>query len=109
MAKDETPKKRPKVPFNGNDRGQGFTSERQPSPEAKKAGWEAKRAERLLTQKIIEKMTNGQKLDDYVEALYNAAVLGNAKAIDTINKGIEDQVEKMEVKHEGTPPIQIDL
>ena len=41
----------------GNELNQGFTSEKQPTSEQKKAGWEFKRQQKLLTQKIIEKLT----------------------------------------------------
>jgi len=106
---DKTPKKRPKIPFTGVKDGKSFTSENQPSPEAKKAGWEEMRAKKLLTQKIVEKLTGGKTLEEYVEALYQLATIdGNSKAIETINKGIEDQVDKSEVKHEGTAPIIIE-
>lgn len=103
----KTTKKRPAKPFNGSE-GKVFSTDNQPSPEAKKQGWEERRAQKLLTQKIIEKMTSGKKLDDYVEALYKAAVMGNAKAIDTINKGIEDQIEQSQVDHKGLEPIIIE-
>lgn len=93
---DKNDQKRPKVPFKGGE-GKVFTSETQPSPEAKKAGWERKRQERLLTQKILEKMTEGKTLEDYVQSLITNAKLGNSKAIDTINKGIEDQVEQIDI------------
>lgn len=98
----ETPKNTKKSVIMGNVLGQGFTSEKQPTSEQKKAGWEQKRQQKLLTQKIIEKLTNGKTLDDYVDALFHLATIdGNSKAIETINKGIEEQVEKHEYKHEG--------
>ncbi len=82
----------------GNELGQGFTSEKQPTSEQKKAGWEVKRQQKLLTQKIVEKLTGGKTMDEYVDSLYHlATVEGNSKAIETINKGIEEQVEKSEV------------
>lgn len=90
----KTTKKRPVKPFTGVE-GKTFSASNQPTPEAKSNGWKERRAERLLTQKILEKMTKGSTLDDYVEALYKSAVMGNSKAIDTINKGIEDDVIKI--------------
>lgn len=85
-----------------------FTKDNQPPSELKAKGWKTKRAERLLTQMIIEKMTKGKALDEYVDALITLAKTeGNSKAIDTINKGIEEQIEQSEVKH--TFPASIDL
>lgn len=83
--------------------GKKFSSDYQPPPKAKSAGWEQRRAERLLTQKILEKLTKGTNLDDYVQSLYTNAVMGNAKAIDTINKGIEDEVSKIDLTIGGMP------
>ncbi len=102
----KTTKKRPAKPFNGSE-GKVFSTDNQPSPEAKKQGWEERRAQKLLTQKIIEKMT-GKPLDEYVDSLILNAKLGNAKAIDTINKGIEDQIEQSQVDHKGLEPIIIE-
>jgi hypothetical protein len=93
---DKTPKKRPEKPFRGVIDGKSFTKENQPSPEAKSKGWQAKRAEKLLTQKIVEKLTEGKTLDEYVQSLIKNAKLGNAKAIDTINNGLEEQITKTE-------------
>ncbi len=95
----ETPKNTRNNLLVGNELNQGFTSEKQPTSEQKKAGWEFKRQQKLLTQKIIEKLTGGKKMDEYVDALFDLAKDGNAKAIETINKGIEDQVDKSEVVH----------
>lgn len=99
-SKEKTPVKRPAKPFKGAVDGKPFTSTNQPTPEAKSKGWEAKRAEKLLTQKIIEKLTDGETLDEYVQSLITNAKLGNAKAIDTINNGLEEQVTKVEAKVE---------
>jgi len=103
MAENKkTPVKHPKSNLIvGNTLGQGFTSENQPPPEVKSLGWEKRREQRLLTKTIFEKLTEGKTLDEYVHTLMSLAKEGNAKAIDTINRGIEDQVDKSEVKHEG--------
>lgn len=78
--------------------GKKFTADDQPSPEAKSKGWQERRAERLLTQKIFERMTKGKTLDEYIDTLLRLVNdEGNTKAIDTINKGIEEQVIKTEV------------
>ena len=105
----ETKEKRKGVDNLRPDLRKQFTSDYQPDPEAKKAGWEAKRAQRLLTQKIIEKLTDGETLDEYVTSLLNNAKMGNAKAIDTINAGIEEQVIKSEViLNKGANGILVD-
>mgnify|MGYP000920223690 CR=1 FL=1 len=98
MADEEkTSSKRREHHLNGAIDGKPFTSDNQPSPQAKKAGWEQWRAKRMLTQKIVEKLTGGKKMDEYVDALFDLAKDGNAKAIETINKGIEDQVQQIEL------------
>ena len=79
--------------------GVKFTAENQPSPEAKKAGWQELRAQKLLTQMILTKMAEGNNLKEYVESLVTNAKEGNAKAIDTINNGIEEQKIVTENKH----------
>lgn len=100
MADDQkTPQKRPKKPFAGAKDGRPFTKENQPSPEAKKEGWKEWRERRMLTQIIAKKMAEGTTLEEYYQSLLDNAKLGNAKAIETINKGIEDQVDKSEVVH----------
>jgi hypothetical protein len=103
-ADDKTPKKRPSKPFKGAVDGKPFSKENQPSPEAKSKGWEARRAERLLTQKIIEKLTGSNNLEEYVDSLFNNAKMGNAKAIDTLNNGIEEQITKTETTITDTRP-----
>lgn len=101
MAKeDKTSKKRPLKPFKGNE-GVTFSKEYQPTPEAKSKGWQEKRAEKLLTQKILEVLTNGTNLEDYVKSLFDNAKEGNAKAIDTINNGIEEHVTKTDITSKG--------
>ena len=102
-AGDKTSKNRPIKPFKG-DEGVKFSKDNQPSPEAKSKGWEARRAERLLTQKIIEKLTGANNLEEYVDSLFNNAKMGNAKAIDTLNNGIEEQITKTETTITDTRP-----
>lgn len=94
---EKTPKKRPKKPFEGAIDGKPFTSDNQPSPEAKKEGWKEWRERRMLTQIIAKKMAEGTTLEEYYDSLLANAKLGNSKAIETINKGIEDQIDKSEV------------
>ena len=105
----ETSEKRQISRLNGAADGVPFTSENQPSSEAKKRGWKEKRAEKHLTQMIIKKIIDapeGDKmgLPKYVDAIIDLAKNGNAKAIDTINNGLEDMATKIELsgtlKHE---------
>ena len=98
-TKDKTSIKRPIKPFKGAVDGKPFTSENQPTPEAKSKGWQQKHAEKFLTQKILEVMLKGTNLEDYVKSLFDNAKEGNAKAIDTINNGIEEHVTKQENKN----------
>lgn len=91
----ETPKKRRPV-MNGSKTGKNFTTENQPSPEAKSLGWQERRKLRLLTQEIIKHMAEGNNLTEYVKSLIQNAKHGNPKAIETVNKGIEDDIIKIE-------------
>lgn len=98
MAEDnKTSKKRPSKPFNGAVDGVPFSKENQPSPEAKSEGWKELRAKRLLTQQIIAEMTGeeGKNLKSYVKSLIDNAKNGNSKAIETINKCLEDDIIKV--------------
>lgn len=90
----KTTKKLPVKPFTGVE-GNTFAASNQPTPEQKSEGWKKRRAERLLTQAILSFMTDGKNLDDYIQSLYKNATKGNPKAIETINKGIEDDVIKI--------------
>jgi hypothetical protein len=100
MAKDlKTTKKRPAKPFVGNE-GVTFTKDNQPTPEAKKKGWEELRKERHLTRSIIKEMLGedgipNEKFGSYIEALIKNAKAGNPKAIDAVNKCIEDDIIKV--------------
>lgn len=82
--------------------GKRFTAEYQPPGVAKSEGWKRWRAEKMLTQKIIEKIIESptedkMSLNHYVEKIYELAVKGNPKAIDTINNGIEEAAQKIEL------------
>lgn len=106
-AGQKTTKKLPVKPFTGEE-GNSFAATNQPTPEQKSEGWKKKRAERLLTQAILQHMTAGQNLDNYVKSLYTNAMNGNPKAIETINKGVEDDTIKVDltmftVKMEAAP------
>jgi hypothetical protein len=95
----KTSEKRARKPGNGGtilpDAPKPFTSEQQPTPEAKSEGWKKLRAQRLLTQGILAHMMKGRNMETYINSLYKNASKGNPKAIETINKGIEDDVLKV--------------
>ena len=101
MAKQVNTSKKPRKLMNGAKDGKPFTKDNQPTPEAKSKGWQERRAEKILTQKIIETLTNGNNLEDYVKSLFQNAKKGNAKAIDTINNGIEEQIAKTDITSNG--------
>lgn len=114
-SEDQTTDKRP-ARLMGPDDGVKFTSDYQPSPEAKSEGWRKKKAERLLTQMIIKKIIGENEgegqLEDYVDKMIELAKNGNPKAIDTINSRLEDEVIKLALTdNEGKdlPPVQIYL
>jgi hypothetical protein len=96
MADEEkTPAKPRKNLKRGAKDGKPFTADNQPDPALKSEGWKKLRAERLLTQAILAHMTKGKNLQSYISSLYANAKKGNPKAIETINKGIEDDVIKI--------------
>ena len=124
MAK-ETPKKRPTRPFKGVSDGVSFSKDNQPTPEQKSKGWEQWRKERHLTQSIIKAMIGDdgaptQTFNDYIESLVKNAKAGNPKAIDAVNKCLEDEIIKVAqtdtegndvervTKVEIVPPVKID-
>ena len=110
-SNDKTTKKRPLKPFKG-DEGVKFSKENQPPPENKSKGWQEKRAERLLTQLIIKKLTdgNGETLDEVVESIITNAKMGNAKAIDVLINGIEEQIIKTETTiTDNRPPSTVTM
>ena len=105
-------KKTPVSRLYGAKDGKPFTSENQPSPEAKKAGWEELRKRRLLTQSLLKMLMDENGIptkegEDYFKSLLFNAKEGNAKAIDTINNALEDQVQKVETT--VTMPTTIEL
>ena len=105
--KKKTTKKLPSKPFTGEE-GNTFSSTNQPAPELKSKGWERWRAERHLTQSIIKEMAEGENLTEYIKSLVANAKAGNAKAIETINKGIEDDaiIKVANVNPDGSPVQQ---
>jgi len=97
MAKAaKTTKKLPTKPFTGKE-GNTFSATNQPSAASKSAGWQEWRKERHLTQSIIKALTgeNKAKFDDYINSLILNAQAGNPKAIDAVNKCLEDEIIKV--------------
>jgi hypothetical protein len=72
-----------------------FSPENQPSGKAKSDGWKKIRAQRLLTQSIIAHMLKGTNLQSFTASLQVNAKKGNAKAIETIVRAMEDEVIKI--------------
>jgi hypothetical protein len=95
----KTSKKRPKKPFKGAIDGIPFTAANQPTPEQKKAGWEQWRKERNLTQAVIKELIgedgNSDNFKEYIQSLIKNAKIGNPKAIDAVNKCLEDEIIKV--------------
>lgn len=85
----ETTKKRRL--FTGTE-GVKFDANNQPTPEAKKAGWQEYRKRKLLTQGIVEKLISKdcKNLEEYIQALIDNAKAGNTKAMEVVNKAIEE-------------------
>lgn len=101
----KTPTKRQPNRLRGAIDGRPFTSENQPSPEAKRKGWQELRKQRMLTQELIKLMigkdgTPTATFRDYLKSLVVNAKLGNAKAIEAVNKCLEDDVTKIELSGE---------
>ena len=110
----ETPKKRQRKLLNGAADGKPFTTENQPTPEQKKKGWEERRKERLLTQSILShllgsNLDDNAKLEDYTAALLKLAKEGNTKAIETINKALEDDIQKIHLSGGLDNTVSYDL
>lgn len=94
---DKTPKKRPSKPFKGAVDGKPFTSENQPLPEAKKAGWEERKKERLFTGQVWAQLVgeSGLPLKEFTAKLIKLAEAGNPKAIERVLNAIEDEDVKL--------------
>lgn len=114
MAKlaSKTTNKRPRKPFTGVE-GKRFSKTNQPTPENKSIGWQERRKERLLTQEVLKQLvgddgTGNNNLTSYINELIKLAKKGNPKAIETINKCIEDDVQKIEHTIKSNPLFNID-
>jgi len=69
----------------------------QPSPEAKRLGWQKIREKRMLTASIIDHMFGGngepkQAFKDYMKHLMAHAKDGHALAMKTVNNAIEQEI-----------------
>jgi hypothetical protein len=100
MAKAaKTSKKRPTKPFRGAVDGVPFSKNNQPASELKVKGWEQWRKERNLTQAVIKELLGedgaGLSFKEYIGALIKNAKAGNPKAIDAVNKCLEDEIIKV--------------
>lgn len=93
MAKAGKTTKKRLQPANGVK----FSAENQPTPTAKSQGWQEWRKERHLTQSIIKALTgeNKAKFGEYIDSLLKNAQAGNPKAIDAVNKCLEDEIIKV--------------
>lgn len=110
MAKAaKTTTKLPVKPFTGAE-GNCFSKDNQPDPALKKAGWEQWRKERNLTQAVIKELLGedgaGLKFNEYVKALIKNAKAGNPKAIDAVNKCLEDEVIKVAATNAAGEDVQ---
>ena len=95
----KTPKK-PR-PIVGPTTGKRFSKDYQPTPAAKRKGWEEVRKEKHLTKGIIDELIGkdgkpNASFKAYMRALVSLAKEGNAKAIETVNKCLEDTVITVE-------------
>jgi hypothetical protein len=100
-AQEKTSTKRPRKPFTGTE-GVRLSATNQPSPERKSLGWQEIRKKRLLTQELIKELieddgTPKESFKAYLRALIQNAKDGNPKAIDAVNKILEDDVTKIEL------------
>ena len=103
--KPKTTIKRQKSVLHGAKDGVPFSKTNQPSPEAKREGWKEFRKKRMLTQELIKMMIGddglpNQTFKGYLKSLVKNAKLGNAKAIEAINKCLEDDITKIELSGE---------
>lgn len=81
--------------------GKKFSKENQPSPASKKKGWEEVRKQKHLTRGLINELigkdgTPKASFNAYIKALVSLAKEGNSKAIETVNKALEDTVITVE-------------
>jgi hypothetical protein len=100
-----TPKK-PRPVMNGSKTGVPFGKQPQPSSAAKKKGWEEFRKQRHLTQSIIKELIGedgkpSAAFKSYIKSLITNAKNGNPKAIDTVNRCIEDDIIKVTGENTG--------
>lgn len=100
----ETSEKPQRSVLKGAKDGVPFGEQPQPSPEAKKLGWQKLREQRLLTQNILKLLLDENGIptkdgEDFFTSLLTNAKDGNAKAIDVVINTLEDQKTIQEIKH----------
>ena len=102
----ETSEKPQRSVLKGAKDGVPFGEQPQPSPEAKKLGWQKLREQRLLTQNLLKLLLdeNGMPTIDgqsFFQSLITNAKGGNPKAIDVLINTLEDQVTKTDITSNG--------
>ena len=110
----KTPKKPQRSILKGAADGVPFSATNQPSPEAKKEGWEKVRQRRLLTQKMLkhllgDDLNDEKNLDKYIKAIVKLAENGNPKAIETVNQCLEDDIKKVHISGGLTNTVEYDM
>lgn len=85
----------------GPETGVKFSAENQPTPEAKKKGWEKIRKDKLLTQEVVKMMFGDdgkptKTFKGFMEKVVENANKGNSKALEILSKCIEDDIQKSE-------------
>jgi len=92
-----------------------FTATNQPSPEAKRLGWQKIREKRMLTASIIDHMFGGdgepkQAFHDYMKHLMAHAKDGHQLAMKTVNNAIEQEITAVtftDTEGNALPPVVI--
>jgi len=111
---EETQKKAGKGVFSVQ--GPKFGKERpQPTPEAKRLGWQKIREKRMLTASIIDHMFGGdgepkQAFHDYMKHLMAHAKDGHQLAMKTVNNAIEQEITAVtftDTEGNALPPVVI--
>lgn len=87
----------------------------QPTPEAKRLGWQKIREKRMLTASIIDHMFGGdgepkQAFHDYMKHLMSHAKDGHQLAMKTVNNAIEQEITAVtftDTEGNALPPVVI--
>ena len=112
---DQGTTKKPKI-ANITKNGPKFGIDRpQPTPEAKRLGWQKIREKRMLTASIIDMMFGGdgepkQAFHDYMKHLMAHAKDGHQLAMKTVNNAIEQEITAVtftDTEGNALPPVVI--